>query len=56
MKKDLYKEDKDINQRDSTAYIFYRKRDILYSFQGTESNVIYPGMKDFLTDFIQKRQ
>jgi len=35
---------------------YYKNRDVLYSFQGTESNVIYPEMKDFLTEFLQKHQ
>jgi len=32
---------------------FYKDRNLLYEFQGTESNVIYPEVKKFLTSFIK---
>lgn len=35
---------------------YYRSRDVLFSFEGTESNIIYPKMKNFLEVYLQKFQ
>ena len=45
---------------DAACFYFFlfpfSKLKILKSFHGTESNVIYPKMKDFLADFMKKYQ
>eukprot|EP00794_Sanderia_malayensis_P008275 gene8275-9159_t len=46
------------NYEKATAPVlnFYESLKILKSFHGTESNVIYPVMKDYLTEFMKKHQ